>query len=537
MNNYFIKLKKIVSFIAILIFIYLLLPTNAFAETTCCRFPYLKPGEKVSDSSVVFLPSVTRCLGFQYNTILMPLTKENCNALYINTTFYSHWCCMSKSDPKSQVYDYCRAIDIKGTCTKEETLKESDCAMLKYFSDSSPQINQCTKGINPPPSFQPTGATGIKEAVWKPIPIVTQVEYPGLKFSDPSQAVKKEPTAPTLISVNWMAEFIIWFYKYAIGISAIFAVIMIMYGGVLYIMSGATDKVQQAKDIIKSAVMGLTLIIGAHFILNYVNPQLTAPKPLRFQLPSIDVSASGSVAQKGCEIKGSQPFTLNGDKFCIDFTNGKYVNLHPKQYTLTEKYLTATNYNAIKKDNPNFPKIENVTFFTGRSASWATIGMYNRLKTVAEAMKKIDPGLRLYVNSMSRSISTQQRLCNCYVNYKENLKKGVPASQACTDAKNCGACNLAGAPSCRSCEGPGGHKCAKSIDLRLGGTYKGKKFDCGRVSQKYNCRTEILATKKVTGAVDCELVWTDCQNMLAKLMKGAGFRPIPSEWWHFDSPD
>ncbi len=68
-------------------------------------------------------------------------------------------------------------------------------------------------------------------------------------------------------------------YQFAIGISGILAVGMMVAGGILYTVSGGSpDKQNEGKDMIFSALWGLGLLFGAYIILNTINPQLTELK-------------------------------------------------------------------------------------------------------------------------------------------------------------------------------------------------------------------------------------------------------------------
>lgn len=68
-------------------------------------------------------------------------------------------------------------------------------------------------------------------------------------------------------------------YQFAIGLSGILAVGMMVAGGILYTVSGGSpDKQNEGKDMIFSALWGLGLLFGAYIILNTINPQLAMLK-------------------------------------------------------------------------------------------------------------------------------------------------------------------------------------------------------------------------------------------------------------------
>jgi len=65
-------------------------------------------------------------------------------------------------------------------------------------------------------------------------------------------------------------------YKFAVGISGLLALGMIVAGGVYYTVSaGNSGRQGEAKSMITSAIWGLVLLFASYLILNTVNPQIT----------------------------------------------------------------------------------------------------------------------------------------------------------------------------------------------------------------------------------------------------------------------
>ncbi|MGD1002990.1 MAG: hypothetical protein ABR884_00230 [Minisyncoccia bacterium] len=70
--------------------------------------------------------------------------------------------------------------------------------------------------------------------------------------------------------------FVANFYQFALMIGGVLAFGVIVYGGVRYMASAGNPSGQSdAKEWIEAALLGLLLLVGAYFILNVVNPQLT----------------------------------------------------------------------------------------------------------------------------------------------------------------------------------------------------------------------------------------------------------------------
>lgn len=103
------------------------------------------------------------------------------------------------------------------------------------------------------------------------------VPIPGLELS--SNVVEKGG----YIYIPFFAQYVSGVYRYLIGLSAIAAAIMIVYGGFLYIFGATGAKIKGAKDIIVDALIGLALVLGAYTILATINPDTLSFQALRLQ--------------------------------------------------------------------------------------------------------------------------------------------------------------------------------------------------------------------------------------------------------------
>lgn len=83
--------------------------------------------------------------------------------------------------------------------------------------------------------------------------------------------------------VMGLEDYIATMFNWLMGATAVFAVLMIIVGGVQYIVSGGVaGAVKAAMDRIKMALIGVVILLGIYLILGTVNPQL-----LRLELPPI----------------------------------------------------------------------------------------------------------------------------------------------------------------------------------------------------------------------------------------------------------
>ena len=73
-----------------------------------------------------------------------------------------------------------------------------------------------------------------------------------------------------------------WFYYFIVGIAGLAAFVMLVWGGFQYLTSaGNPTAISDAKDKIKSALLGLLLILTSWLILQVINPDLTTFNLLR----------------------------------------------------------------------------------------------------------------------------------------------------------------------------------------------------------------------------------------------------------------
>ncbi len=104
------------------------------------------------------------------------------------------------------------------------------------------------------------------------------VEIPGFAgFQDPVRV-------NGVLQVGFIGEYIAAVYRWLIGIMAVFAVIMIMVGGVQYMLKGGSQQgVTEAKQRIKNALIGMVILLGSYTLLYTTNPQLTLLNALRIK--------------------------------------------------------------------------------------------------------------------------------------------------------------------------------------------------------------------------------------------------------------
>jgi len=103
-----------------------------------------------------------------------------------------------------------------------------------------------------------------------------QIKIPGMaKFS------KVQCGEDGKCGVPWIGEYILGFYNYALGIVGILAALILMAGGVLWLISGGdASKITQAKELIISSITGVIILTSSYILLTQINPELAKFIPI-----------------------------------------------------------------------------------------------------------------------------------------------------------------------------------------------------------------------------------------------------------------
>lgn len=96
-------------------------------------------------------------------------------------------------------------------------------------------------------------------------------------------------------STAMIGEYIKAIYRYALGIVGILATVVLMFGGVLWIIAGGNaERIANAKSWIVAALTGLVLALTSYMILYIVNPGL-----VNFRVTPVG-DVKGIVTKTGC---------------------------------------------------------------------------------------------------------------------------------------------------------------------------------------------------------------------------------------------
>src|SRR6056297_1202458 len=87
------------------------------------------------------------------------------------------------------------------------------------------------------------------------------------------------------LRIPWVAKYIGALYRYGVIFGSILAVVMIMIGGILYLIGGMNQTmISKGKGYIVGAVTGLILLLGSYVLLNTINPRLINLQPIKVEI-------------------------------------------------------------------------------------------------------------------------------------------------------------------------------------------------------------------------------------------------------------
>jgi hypothetical protein len=161
----------------------------------------------------------------------------------------------------------------------------------------------------------------IKFNLGKFIVLLTILVFPAIQAfaADSYKLLAPLPNLTIVSGSNPLGTYLPIIFNLAIGLSAVFAVLMIVIGGLQYISSDAIQKKSEGKERIKNAVISLVLVIGSWLILNTINPNL-----LDINLVINPATASNSTGTLG---------TLN--------LNGTIINLNTNDQLVSENWAAT----------------------------------------------------------------------------------------------------------------------------------------------------------------------------------------------------
>lgn len=120
---------------------------------------------------------------------------------------------------------------------------------------------------------------------------------------DPEIKIPVTFTAPTCdtdsngnstnCKVNWIGQYVAGIYIYLVGIIGIIAVVVMMFGGLRWIVAGGNSaSITEAKAWITASLTGLVLVLLSYTVLYIINPDLTIFKSLNVAMVKTEAASS-----------------------------------------------------------------------------------------------------------------------------------------------------------------------------------------------------------------------------------------------------
>ncbi len=100
-------------------------------------------------------------------------------------------------------------------------------------------------------------------------------------------------------------------YRFGITAGAVVLVLMVVVAGYIYITSGETGK-GRAKSILMNSVVGMGILIGSYALLYFINPNLTAFRPI--QPPIFTADSLPSCADLGISLDADCAISADPDE-------------------------------------------------------------------------------------------------------------------------------------------------------------------------------------------------------------------------------
>ncbi len=143
-----------------------------------------------------------------------------------------------------------------------------------------------------------------------------------------------------------LSKYLPGIFKLAVGLSAAFAVLMIVVGGFQYMSTDAFQGKKEGLERVQNAVKGLILVIGAGLILSEINPEL-----LKLNLNLSPVSISAPTGGSGGSLGGTGNVTQRVAATCPTCGNVRT----DFQYNMPQSYINGLSCSTCAPIAGNIP--------------------------------------------------------------------------------------------------------------------------------------------------------------------------------------
>ncbi len=223
-------------------------------------------------------------------------------------------------------------------CSTIETKKvPSDCNITFFQQQQNPGACCCTTqtvspAINSSQStYTPPPNSNNNAKIYKSLNFEPQVQIPNSIFDKKSVAVGHYDAGSGKMYSSLLAEYIKALYNYGLIIGSILAAVVLMGGGMLWLVSAGNDsRISQAKELITGSIVGLVILFSSWLILTTINPNLVKLKILETQvIPKSNLGCceyKDANNNKQAEIMGSVSCKIKSGNFMIKNSQDNYYS-------------------------------------------------------------------------------------------------------------------------------------------------------------------------------------------------------------------
>ena len=161
----------------------------------------------------------------------------------------------------------------------------------------------------------------MKEVISHKKTILCLLVFVGLFIASTSIAVlvnwPKSPLGSELDGTSKLHALIIYIYDWGVTLGGLAVFIVLIIAVIQYLTSaGKPDTMRDAKDRIKSGIIGLILLLSIYVILRTISPTLVTFEALNLDLEDYTTCDPGEEGNKNCQKRFGEYFECNADGYC-----------------------------------------------------------------------------------------------------------------------------------------------------------------------------------------------------------------------------
>ncbi len=242
-------------------------------------------------------------------------------------------------------------------------------------TEGAPPLPGAPRETPPPTGEAPTGGSLPAESSVAPSSTPESGVAPA-PTAEPSPVVPAEESAVAAKEAGkplGVSGLIGNFYKWVLGIGALIALLVLIYGGIVYTTSaGNESRIGEAKEWVFGALIGLFLLFGSYLVLNTINPELAKLKDITLLInqsakdsnkpassnpspPPVDQSVSLSLPLPAALSGGCNSCTDISTIEGIIIKNNKLANIEVAKKLAILAKLTKSNSNLSWRVTEAFP--------------------------------------------------------------------------------------------------------------------------------------------------------------------------------------